>query len=123
MRPLPSVPGPERVIAIGEFNVTDAPLLPIPVSAIIPPTFHILMGLGSLSIFSQSNQKLLGQKVIDIVEQEIVRVGKGEELDHWLKTAHCRRRKRGQNYTGYLLVILTSNSLKYKNQAPRSIVC
>jgi hypothetical protein len=95
-RPLPAVPVGERADFVpGLFNVTKAPLLPIPVSAIIPPSFHVLHGLG--------------QRVIDIVEAEAKLIGQEEQLNAWIMAAKCKRKKRAQNYTGikmYLKIML-----------------
>jgi hypothetical protein len=63
------------------------PLLPIQIHNIIPPTFHIIHGIG--------------QRLLDLVEAAVIEAGNEEELGRWLKEAKCKRRKRAQNYTGF----------------------
>ena len=88
-RPLPKDAAELRTletIVVGQDNFTKLPIFPIPMSAIIPPSFHILHGVA--------------QNVLDLVEQKAIEAGNAEEYGLWLQEVHCRRRKRGQNFTG-----------------------
>lgn len=88
-RPLLPHSAPARTldsIQLGQFNFKEQPLLPIPFTSIIPPSFHILHGVGQI--------------ILDLLERHADKYGHIEEYNAWLKLVHCRRRKRGQNFTG-----------------------
>lgn len=88
-KPLPATSAEPRTLEthrVGEFSIKAAPVLPIPIDSIVPPSFHILHGIA--------------QTVIDHVEQLAIAAGHEEEFGDWIKKANCMRRKRAQNFTG-----------------------
>nr|CAD2200389.1 unnamed protein product [Meloidogyne enterolobii] len=86
-KPLPPLTSNPRPLGLtGQLSIKNAPLLPIPPENIIPPSFHILHGLG--------------QRLLDLAEAAAIKGGNESDLIQWLKAAKVRRRKRAQNYTG-----------------------
>lgn len=88
-KPLPAKSAKPRTLDahnVGEYSISGAPILPIPISSIVPPSFHILHGVA--------------QNVIDLVEKQAINTQNEDGFGEWLKGVNCRRRKRGQNFTG-----------------------
>lgn len=88
-KPLPATSAELRkleTLRIGEHSITAPPLLPIQIESIVPPSFHIMHGVA--------------QSVIDLVEKQAIDEDHEDEFGGWLKEVNCRRRKRGQNFTG-----------------------
>uniref|UniRef100_A0A183BL00 PIPK domain-containing protein n=1 Tax=Globodera pallida TaxID=36090 RepID=A0A183BL00_GLOPA len=71
---------------VGRHSIASQPFLDIASTNIVPPTLHILMGIG--------------QRLLDYVERVAGEDGRASELEQWLKTKHCRRDPRSRNYTG-----------------------
>lgn len=76
----------ERNFDANEPGMYGLPLFPFTAKQIIPPVFHILMGLG--------------QRVIDSLQELAKSAGNGDQFEEYLRQQHCFRDARKKNFTG-----------------------
>uniref|UniRef100_A0A914HBJ1 Cytochrome c domain-containing protein n=1 Tax=Globodera rostochiensis TaxID=31243 RepID=A0A914HBJ1_GLORO len=84
-------------------SIASPQFLDIAPTNIVPPTLHILMGIG--------------QRILDYVERVAGEDGRASQLEQWLKTKHCRRDPRSRNYTGNAIKGLLSDP------SPEELAC
>jgi hypothetical protein len=73
-----------------KFSMVHKPLLLIPPSRIIPPSFHLLHGVAG--------------RLIELVKDRAKVAGSGEQIDRILELGHAKMDPRKKNYTGFLLI-------------------